>query len=155
MALHKTLLALVPESSRDELTRVLVQRVPDDEAIAAALTAVLAASRAAHPESGLALHLAADPNPDFPAESRNGALHIADTWRPVSTLRSAQKAALAFISGNSLGSGNYTGGVVRYRGRRWARVAYNGRIFLDAGPGQIGRELAVASLPGREAFVEL
>lgn len=153
MALHKAALKKAPSELRDEARQHFARWIEHDEALAAALSQTLGAMLAADPASGLALHLAAEPNPDFAPGSPEATVRIQSTWRRIASLRAARLAVRAFVSGNDLGSGNFTGGEVFHNGRRWARIAYNGRAFRDHGRGEVQRELQIDSTPGHEVYV--
>ncbi|MFO0579014.1 MAG: hypothetical protein U1A78_33840 [Polyangia bacterium] len=136
LRLHTELLRSASAEARNDVLGLLAARRPRWEAGAEALAAVLASTVAQHPTSGLSLHLRADPNPDFSEDEALGSVRLGSVWVPVSSLGQARKVAARFREQHALGAGNWTGGHIRRRGQRYARLAYNLRLFEDRDDGQ-------------------
>lgn len=131
LRLHTELLRNASADARNDVLALLAARRPRWEAGAEALATVLASTVAQHPTSGLALHLRADPNPDFAEDEALGSVRLGSVWVPVASLEQARKVAARFREQHALGAGNWTGGHIRRRGQRYARLAYNLRLFED------------------------
>lgn len=81
------------------------------------------------------------PNLDF----RQGSAEIPRRWVRVRSLAEAGQRVRTFIEENSLGAGNWAGGLIRQGGRVVARVSYNGRIWQTDETGRpTGYELSPA-----------
>ena len=76
-------------------------------------------------------------NPDW-GQDPERPLHGADpnVERVIISLAEAQRYCREYIDRNNLGSGNFSGGAIRYNGGEpVAYVSYNGRIWLSANCG--------------------
>lgn len=75
------------------------------------------------------------PNPDLPYGYWDGL--DPDRARPrmvdAADLAEASRLCRAYIEENNLGGGNWSGGDVLLRGKRVARVSYNGRVWDMSG----------------------
>lgn len=52
-------------------------------------------------------------------------------WMPVETVAEASELCCEFIQRNGLGGGNWSGGVIKDRGKEVAYVGYNGTVWKE------------------------
>lgn len=77
---------------------------------------------------GLVLFMRAVPNPDYEG---GHAATVSIPWRavPIATLEQARRLWGEFAEDNDLGAGNLAGGGIALRGKPYARISPNGRIW--------------------------
>lgn len=104
----------------------------------------------------LKVKLASVGNVDYEEIDYRGHLEIAPKWVPVETLWDASKTCREFIEKNSLGGGNWTGGLVINENKQpVGYISYNGRIWSPEEAKSWGHFLEVTDYVEETTFAEL